>query len=218
MKTFLLLACTLLSVAVIVSATPKGFTYPDRYSALVEGWVADAPLLNRKTYSTGWMYTDYLRSPPAMRVDEVWNVTSMAGTPFWDTGVRSDTHLWWDTASWFFYSSGSSFNCSIFPDYSFLPSLKLIPQNTFSTGYAGTTYFEGHEVQVFNGSFGGIKMYTTMGNNPRPVALFYPPHRPEAPKRFWSGSVIKFLKFQTQLSAFEFDSYLFNPPTGCPLA
>ncbi len=217
-QTTLLAIVLVLSTAIFstVEAAPKGFTYPSRYSAFVEGWVADAPLNNKRAFSTGWMYADYVRQPPAMRVDEVWNVTSMAGTPFWNTGVRSDTHLWWDTASWFFYSSGSSFNCSLFPDIPFIPALKLIPQDTFSNGYAGTMIFEGREVQVFNASVGNAQMYTTMGDDPRPVALYYPPHRASRP-RFWSGSLVKFINFRPQFSPFEFDSYLFTPPQGCPM-
>ena len=62
MKLIILLVAALM----VASAMGQSYDFPEKYIALVGGWVQDGAVSHEQAYSAGWMYVD--NSIPCMRV------------------------------------------------------------------------------------------------------------------------------------------------------
>ena len=94
------------------------FTFPNQWEAVVGGWFSDKLLPDAR--STGYMYVDYTYGPNgAERIDEVWNITAIAGTEYAKWNIHSDVHMFYGPSftdpGFFFYSNGTGSYCEASP-------------------------------------------------------------------------------------------------------
>ena len=59
--------------------------------------ISDAFMNHQHARSLGFIFSDYTLS--SQRVDEVWDQTSIASSPFFNLGITSDTHLFYKVRS-----------------------------------------------------------------------------------------------------------------------
>lgn len=67
------------------------FCFCRRWKAIAQYTVSDAFLDMRIAEGLAYMYTDY--TIEAQRVDELWNLPSIYGTPMYGIGIVADHHL-----------------------------------------------------------------------------------------------------------------------------
>lgn len=209
MRVSLCLCVLVVVVVTLVNGQTPSYTFPARYQSAVGGWVSDGLSGHKKIISTGWMYTD--NTLPAMRVDEVWDLETTAGTALYQQmGVLSDTHLYYDTGSLFIYTNTQGAFCSN-------ASAAIPPQDWPASTYVGKVDFEGHAAYLFNQSYGHLpsSLYVDIESG-LPLANFIGPAS-NRPGRFWDGAMVYFRNI-IEVASFNASSVLFTMPSFCTLA
>jgi len=192
-------------------ACQKGYTYPLRYEAQISFWVSDAYVNNQQAKGLAFQYADY--SIPAQRTDELFNTSSVFGTPFYYAGILSDTHLVLDNFQYYFYTNDSGLECFGLP-------IGIFPQNLFSdpSNYHGNVVYNGIECAVYivvGYNITGIKVNITLLVSTKfnmPVSI----QIQGVPGTFIGTSVGDYIYFN-EVASFSnnLENALFSPPQGC---
>merc|ERR1712137_135147 len=188
-----------------IGQTPS-YNFPQKYQSLVTGWVSDGLSGHKKIVSTGWMFVD--NTIPAMRVDEVWDLSTTVGTGLYDgLGVTADTHLYFESSSLFFYSTPEGPSCSN-------STSGILPQVWSSSTYTDTVPFEGKLSYQFNQTYSNLPttLYVDVETE-LPLAIYIGPIS-QRPTRFWDGSMVYFRSL-FQVESFTASSVLFSAPNYC---
>lgn len=186
---------TLLLLVALCDGAPS-FTFPDRFSARVGGWVRDAFVDDRVAYSTGFQHTDYTLG--YQRTDEIWDVTSINGTTLWNSGIRSDTHLFLGsgpTDAAFMWYQGATTGAPV----CLKTPTGLLAKDAFASpsSYVGSGIVNGVPVDVFNGTLAfvfNVTLWVSRADK-SPVQLFVGPN-----PQFggWKGSFVQYSDFKTR--------------------
>ena len=84
---------------------------------------------------------------PAMRVDEVWELESIADTDLYlSLGIVADTHTYYDNGSYYFFTNATGTYCSS-------STSPIPPQNWPSSTFVGEVDFEGQRAYQFNQTY-----------------------------------------------------------------
>src|SRR3990167_3972589 len=100
---------TLLLLVGFVFCQAPFYNFPTRYKGLVYGATEDGLTAHHPSVSVGWIYTD--NTVPTMRVDEVWELETIYETGLGNLGLISDTHLYYATKYYYFYTNGTGSQC-----------------------------------------------------------------------------------------------------------
>jgi len=206
------LCVAILSLVALVDGQ-KGYTYPLRFEAQSSFWVSDLYVDNQKARGLAFIYTDY--TIPAQRVDELFNTSSVYGTPLYDAGILSDTHLELDNYQYYFYTNDSGLVCFGIP-------FGLFPQNLFANPdtYFGDVIYNGIPCAgyiVKNFPILGLAINITLlvgKASEQPVSI----QIQGVPGSMIGDSVGDYIYFQ-EITSFpsKLENALFSPPNGCPI-
>jgi len=192
----------------------KGYTYPLRYEAQTSFWVSDPYVDNKQARGLAYQYADY--TIPALRADEVFNTTSVFGTPFYFAGILSDTHLLLNNSQYYFYTNDSGLVCYSLP-------IGIFPRDLFSnpSTYVGNVNYNGVECAVYTvvgypiitGVNVNITLLVGIQSN-LPVSS----QIAGVPGSLVGNSVGDFIYFK-EVASFpaNIEKALFSPPQGCPI-
>eukprot|EP01102_Stenamoeba_stenopodia_P004122 TRINITY_DN14308_c0_g1_i1.p1 TRINITY_DN14308_c0_g1~~TRINITY_DN14308_c0_g1_i1.p1 ORF type:complete len:232 (+),score=45.64 TRINITY_DN14308_c0_g1_i1:1-696(+) len=206
--TFLLLFVSL--VASQGTYGPTGYTYPDRYQSIAKFSTADYTTGFEPIYGVAYIYTDYVEG--AQRVDELWNITSIQNTMFYDMfAAVSDRHLNFETYGFYYYENSTGPGCAL------LPFGSLLSQNLFSDPSTFVGNVTGHNnkiLSVYNAtvSFADIQTYAALYVDAETLE----PNRLHiyGAKGIIGDSDLKYIDFQAVEEPFS--STLFDVPEVCP--
>eukprot|EP01102_Stenamoeba_stenopodia_P005957 TRINITY_DN16663_c0_g1_i1.p1 TRINITY_DN16663_c0_g1~~TRINITY_DN16663_c0_g1_i1.p1 ORF type:complete len:240 (-),score=54.25 TRINITY_DN16663_c0_g1_i1:41-760(-) len=202
----------LLGLAQASLVNPGGFTYPDRWQSNAYISVADLGTNFVPITGLSTLFTDYIAQ--AQRVDEIWNITTLLGTPFYgEIATFADTHLSTAAVSYYYFNNQTGGFCTAYPS-----SLSgYLPQDLFSdpSTYVGNT----------TNHWGGVEYFynttVTLGAFDVHIELFVDAERGTpsllhifpAAKGYIGDSYLYYSHFQ---EASGFPSEIFNPPSSCP--
>ena len=193
----------LLLVSLAFCQAPS-YNFPTRYRGLVYGATQDAFTGNHKAVSVGWIYTD--NTVPTMRIDEVWELETLYETSLGAEGITSDTHLYFASNYYYFFTNGTGGYCSS-------AAFGLFPQQWPASSFVGQTVFDGIVANQFNQSYSILpsSLWVSVETN-QPLAIFIGPQGTFHP--LYDGSFVVFQKIQ-EVDDFEFGSQLFAKPSYC---
>lgn len=182
------------------------YSFPTKYLARVGGWVSDGLTDHQKVISAGWMYVDL--TIPSMRVDEVWNLETTFGTDLYDDlNVLSDTHLYFQNSSLFYYANPQGVSCSN-------SSAGIPPQDWPSSTFVEDVVFEGRLAHQFNQSYGAIPATLYVDVETKLPSGLYFGSISNKPVKFWDGSTVYFREL-LEVNSFAASSVLFTAPSFC---
>ena len=190
-----------------VSGVPT-YSFPDRWQSMSFGWISDCFSFHKKAYVTGFIFTDYALGK--QRIDEVWNMSSIAGTGLSEWGIVADTHIFGAKGkAWYYFLNTSGPQCSISPS-------GFLAQNTFSdpSTYVGNVSMDGRLVYHFTSFFPFPLNKLAIDFYVDPEAQI--PLLMVIPKvgTVLDGSVVYYADFQAVIQAWPNPS-MFSPPDYC---
>jgi len=229
LSTLSLLVCLVAAQGVIYG--PAGYTYPDRfdsckysivtadhrpdcftkrYESIAKFSTADYTTNFEPIYGVAYIYTDYVDN--IQRVDELWNITSIENTPFYERfAANYDRHINFENYGYYYYQNSTGAGCALIPFGS------LLAQNTFGDPNSFVGNITGHNnkiLSVYNTtlSFGDLETYAALyvdadTNLPDRLHIY-------GTKGIIGDSDLKYINFQAIDDPFSSD--LFDVPEVCP--
>ena len=191
----------------------SGYIFPDRFSARVSGYVRDV-LTDYHGRSAGWMYTDY--SLGRQRVDEIWDRTSLAGTPLYAMGYRADTHLLDTLSQLLIYTDVNTGLTICNRSVGGLAAQDLFakPSSVRQTTFEGEAVLE---LIKATGPLTSILYLSGSSGEPHsgtPRALLVPPTKlPGVPGNF--STLVRYEDFSQRTEPFDESLHLFDNPAAC---